>query len=127
MPIQMRAGGCSDCSRVTYEQRDEREEDARKCDVDDVVVRLALQMKHKEQLRIQDTGSQAERDLLSHRLSTRQMPHACNECSTLHSVTRYIGLLRSHPTPLSSPFHQWRRQPWDTGARPPRDFQQFYF
>jgi len=68
-------GRCDLESNVTYEYRDESEEDAGKCDVDDVVVRLALKVQHEEQLRIVDARSHTVADLLPQYLRLNQVPH----------------------------------------------------
>ena len=61
---------------IAYKQCDEREEDARQRDVDDVVVWLALEVEHKEKLRVVDARMHAVADLLPHHLRTDQVPHA---------------------------------------------------
>jgi len=50
--------------------------------MDDVIVRLALKMKHEEHLRIVDAGSQAVADLLPYYLGLNQLPHAYTRRST---------------------------------------------
>ena len=44
--------------------------------MDNVVVWLALEVEHKEQLRVVDARMHAVADLLPHHLRTDQVPHA---------------------------------------------------